>query len=285
MLQPGAHPRSIRFGVYEVDVRSRELRKQGIKLRIQEQPFQVLCMLLEKPGELVTREELRQKLWPSDTFVDFDHSLNTAINKLREALSDSAANPRYIETLARRGYRFVGPPPAAMDPEFPPAQDDAQPPGGSGDAGAESEEPGEPPLPAPPRIVVRTLFGLSQALYLGLYILALAELEQVYRLATYITAYARAVETAVLIVAGAGVPVRLYLLTAVAFDYGASGLKFHRIFPLVLALDFAWALTPYLLMHKMGTGLATAACAALLYLPFSERTLIRMGYGATRQAG
>ena len=88
---------------------SGELRKSGLRLRVQEQPFQVLLVLLERPSEVVTREELRQKLWPADTFVDFDHSLNTVINKLREALSDSAANPRFIETLARRGYRFLAP--------------------------------------------------------------------------------------------------------------------------------------------------------------------------------
>ena len=87
-----------RFGAYEADPGSGELRKSGVRLRVQEQPFQVLLVLLERPSEVVTREELRQKLWPADTFVDFDHSLNTVINKLREALSDSAANPRFIET-------------------------------------------------------------------------------------------------------------------------------------------------------------------------------------------
>src|ERR1700690_2391141 len=86
-----------RFGTYEVDPDSGELRKSGLRLRVQEQPFQVLLLLLERPSEVVTREELRQKLWPADTFVDFDHSLNTVINKLREALNDSAANPRFIE--------------------------------------------------------------------------------------------------------------------------------------------------------------------------------------------
>src|SRR5436305_1049914 len=96
-----------RFGVYEADLRSGELRKNGVRLKLQEQPFQVLAILLERPGDVVSREQLRQRLWPADTFVDFDHSLNTAINKLREALGDSASNPRFIETLARRGYRFL----------------------------------------------------------------------------------------------------------------------------------------------------------------------------------
>jgi TolB-like protein/DNA-binding winged helix-turn-helix (wHTH) protein/lipoprotein NlpI len=97
-----------RFGPYEVDFRAGELLKNNRRIRLQDQPLQVLAMLLEKPGEVVTREELRQKLWPGDTFVDFDHGLNNAINRLREALSDSAESPRYIETFPRRGYRFVG---------------------------------------------------------------------------------------------------------------------------------------------------------------------------------
>src|SRR5581483_4371092 len=101
--------RVFRFATFEADPVTGELRKSGIRIRLQEQPFQVLLMLLERPGELLTREELRQRLWPADTFVDFDHSLNTVVNKLREALGDSAANPRFIETLARRGYRFLAP--------------------------------------------------------------------------------------------------------------------------------------------------------------------------------
>ncbi len=100
---------TIRFGVYEVDVRAGELRKQGVKVKLQEQPLQVLQILLEKPGDMVTREELQQRIWPSDTFVDFDHGLYNAIRRLREALGDSAETPHYVETLARRGYRFVGP--------------------------------------------------------------------------------------------------------------------------------------------------------------------------------
>src|SRR5712671_4957271 len=99
----------LRFGVFEVDVRAGELRKQGVRVKLQEQPFQVLTVLLQCPGEVVTREELRNQNWPADTFVDFDNSLNTAINKLREALGDSAESPRFIETLPRRGYRFIAP--------------------------------------------------------------------------------------------------------------------------------------------------------------------------------
>jgi len=101
--------RVVRFGIFEVDLRSGELRKKGRKIKLQEQPFQVLAMLLERPGQVVTREELQQKLWPEGTFVDYEQGLNIAIKKLREALADSAEKPRFVETLARRGYRFVAP--------------------------------------------------------------------------------------------------------------------------------------------------------------------------------
>jgi TolB-like protein/DNA-binding winged helix-turn-helix (wHTH) protein/Tfp pilus assembly protein PilF len=100
-------PGTLRFGIYEVVLRSGELRKKGVRIKLQDQPFQVLKLLLERSGELVTREELRIQIWPADTFVDFDNGLNTCINKLREALGDSADSPRFIETLPRRGYRFI----------------------------------------------------------------------------------------------------------------------------------------------------------------------------------
>ena len=99
----------VRFGAFEADLRSGEVRKGGLKIRLQDQPFQVLAMLLERPGHLVTREELQKRLWPVDTFVDFDQGLGTAIRKLRDALGDSADNPQFIETLPKRGYRFIAP--------------------------------------------------------------------------------------------------------------------------------------------------------------------------------
>lgn len=98
-----------RFGIFEADVRTGELRRNGVKVKLQEQPFRLLTVLLEKPGEVVTRQELRTRLWPLDTFVDFDHSLNSAVKRLREALGDSADSPRFVETVARRGYRFLAP--------------------------------------------------------------------------------------------------------------------------------------------------------------------------------
>ncbi len=127
-----------RFGAFEVDPRAGELRKHGIRIKLQDQPLRVLSMLLERPGEVVTREELRQKLWPADTFVDFDHGLNSAINKLRDALSDSADAPRFIETLPRRGYRFTG----VVEPLGQPADAGAV-------AGESPQEPAAQPHAAP----------------------------------------------------------------------------------------------------------------------------------------
>jgi Tol biopolymer transport system component/DNA-binding winged helix-turn-helix (wHTH) protein len=99
----------IRFSVFEVNLKAGELRRNGFRLRLQEQPFQILASLLERPGDVVTREQLRARLWPEDTFVDFDHSLNAAVRRLRDALGDSAESPRFVETIARRGYRFIAP--------------------------------------------------------------------------------------------------------------------------------------------------------------------------------
>src|ERR1700730_6710536 len=97
-----------RFGRFELDVRSHELRKDGVRLRLQDQPFEVLVMLLEQPGEVLTRDELRRRLWPDGTFVDFEHGLNAAVKRLRAALGDNADRPRFVETLNRRGYRVIG---------------------------------------------------------------------------------------------------------------------------------------------------------------------------------
>src|SRR5215472_17729877 len=99
----------VRFGTFDADIQAGDLWRNGLKVRIQQLPFQVLAFLLERPGEVITREELQQRLWPADTFVDFEQGLNKAINKLREALGDDANNARFVETLPRRGYRFIAP--------------------------------------------------------------------------------------------------------------------------------------------------------------------------------
>ena len=127
MGSTGHHGHIRCFGIFEVDLEAGQLRKNGRRARLQEQPFRVLALMLEKPGRVVTREELQDKVWP-DTHVDFDHSLNTAINKIREALGDTAANPRFVETLPGRGYRFLAPVEGAVtqagrDVSVPPKED------------------------------------------------------------------------------------------------------------------------------------------------------------------
>lgn len=123
LFVPRASPPAdvIRFGFYEVHLRAGELYRAGRKIKLQVQPFQVLAILLEHPGEVVTRENLQRRLWPADTFVDFDHSLNTAVKKLRQALSDDKNKPRFIETLPKRGYRFIGTPAPGGPPAMPPS--------------------------------------------------------------------------------------------------------------------------------------------------------------------
>src|SRR6201987_1108027 len=108
MAEMQSRPRRVRFGAFEADVQTGELRKDGVKLKFSGHPFQVLAILLERPGDVVTREELQKRLWP-DTFVDVERNLNTAVNKIREVLGDSTETPRFIETLSRRGYRFIAP--------------------------------------------------------------------------------------------------------------------------------------------------------------------------------
>src|SRR5579863_5256587 len=109
MMSDSGQARRYRFGAFEADASTGELRRQGIRIKLHAQPFQVLLMLLERPGEVLSREEISRALWSEGTFVDYDHGVNSAVNRIREALGDVANNPRFVETLARRGYRFVAP--------------------------------------------------------------------------------------------------------------------------------------------------------------------------------
>jgi cholera toxin transcriptional activator len=254
--------------LFTADLDARELRKQERRLRVQEQPFAVLAFLLEHAGTIVTRDELRAHVWPADTFVDFDHSLNTAVNKLRETLGDSATGPRFIETVARRGYRFIA------DVEW-----------GESTSVRDSGLTGDrmnPDLELPPRRgVARLLFGLIQVMYLSFYLEALVHWQGVDRVSWSDSGSALILIT-VLVTAPAGIPVRFYLLSAVAFDYARFGEKFPKLFLGVFALDQLWAISPFLLLGQIGFGAAFAATAALLYVPFAERTLVRMAYGKGR---
>ena len=270
---PKTRPAIVRFGVFEADIEARELRKQGRRLRLQDQPFSLLIFLLERAGNVVTREELREKLWPADTFVDFDHSLNTAVNKIREVLGDSASSPRFVETVARRGYRFLG------EVQWQKEADAIAAPQKQPEISA---SPG-PDLPSAHRGMTRSLFGLIQVMFLIFYVEALLHWQGVDRV-SWRDAGSPLILIAVIITAGIGIPLRFYLLSGVAFDYPRLGEKFLKIFLAVLILDQLWAISPFLILDKIGFGAAFAATAALLYVPFAERTLVRMAYpGRTPQ--
>ncbi len=284
-----------RFGIYEAHLGTGELFKSGQKVRLQEQPFHVLVALLEGPGEVVTRDELQQKLWPSDTFVDFDHSLNTCINKLRDALGDTASNPRFIETLPRRGYRFIAPvqvvaavttaaetiPPMVeiarcATPEMTDVAEMAGPLQTIPTA-AVVEDARDNELPHASRSTSRMLFGLLQLMYLVFYAAALWRLEEIgERADTQWNVPGGLLMALVLVTGVVGIPLRLYTLNATLFDYPKLGRNFQRLFLLVLPLDVLWALSPFLLIQHIGLGLAFASCAALLYSPFAQRVLAQM---------
>jgi len=276
---PPNPPREIfRFGIYEADAVSGELRKSGLRVRLQDQSFQVLLLLLQRPGELVSRDELHQQLWPADTFVDFDHGLNTVINKLREALGDSASNPRFVETLARRGYRFLAPVERVHSSnQSTNARSAGSPaPQRSGSASVSVLTRAEDVPSVRPRYV-RLLFLLIQLMYLSFYILALARLTRIQEVLESAIGYRLWVTILVVLSALIGLPIRLYLISAVIFGVAGLQQKFARLFLPTLFLDELWAIAPFLLAPQIGFGLALAATAALIYVPFAQRTLLLMG--------
>ena len=287
--------RRYRFGTFEANVATGELRRNGLRVKLNAQPFQMLCLLLERPGELLTREEISRKLWPDGTFVDYEHGVNSAVNRIREALGDTAGNPRFVETLARRGYRFVAPveritsgedrsQPVA---EFPsPAATEQtvvrrQPTRIAAEPGSKFRfqilaTPEE--LPKVSHRVVTTLFILLQIMYLGFYVGALANLAEIEELFSPLP---RATEAFVVLIVTAAmlIPVRLFVITATLFHAPGARGKFLKLWPFLLAFDELWALAPFLLLHHINFGLALACMTPLVYSPFAQRSLMLMGAG------
>jgi DNA-binding winged helix-turn-helix (wHTH) protein len=273
--------RVFRFGAYELDAGTGELRKDGkTRPRLQGQPLEILLHLLDHPSEVVTREELRERLWPADTFVDYDHSLNTAVNKLREALNDSADNPRFIQTIPRRGYRFVAPVekiagnPALEKTEEPRNRSAAQAINNEARTSMLSDPRELPPASRP---VVRFLFSLIQIMYFCFYVISLASVHRVDAFLSRELQHPTWVFIPLLVTASVGIPIRLYLLSAALFGYSGLTSRFLKLFPGLFVLDELWALAPFLAIDQIGSGLALAATAALLYVPFSQRSLLLMG--------
>ena len=283
-----------RFGVFEVDAATGELRRQGLRVKLNTQPFQVLLMLLDRPGQLLTREEISRELWPDGTFVDYEHGVNSAINRIREALGDAAASPRFLETLARRGYRFIAP---VERVDY-----------GKGFASGESQSlsVSESPAPSPaddqpssdspssrPRIqilatpeelpkvsyrVAQSLFILFQLMYLGFYVGALANLAEIEDLFSPLP-NADVVYRVLIVTAAILIPVRAFVLSAALFHAPGFREKFLKIWPFLLLFDVLWSLSPFLLLHHINFGLALACTTLLLYSPFAQRSLVLMGAG------
>jgi cholera toxin transcriptional activator len=277
-------PRRYRFGAFEMDAVAGELRRQGIRIKLNAQPFQVLLMLMERPGQLLTREEISKELWPDGTFVDYEHGVNSAVNRIREALGDTAASPRFVETLARRGYRFVAPV-ERIGQEPGPATSKIE----RADAVEEQIDSPETEtklrilataqdLPKASHAVVRNLFLLLQLMYLGFYIGALTNLAEIEDLFTPLPK-AVLVLNLLIVTAAILIPVRAFVLCAVLFRAPGIRQKFLKIWPFLLILDELWALSPFLLLHHINFGLALACTTLLVYSPFAQRSLVLMGAG------
>lgn len=285
--------RRYRFGLFEADCATGELRRQGIRIKINAQPFQVLCLLLDHPGELLTRDQIAAHLWPEGTFVDYDHGVNSAINRIREALGDSASNPRFVETLARRGYRFVAPVEiidataetaariereavvAAAEPTAVAntAVDDLDIPVNSTILASPDE------LPRTSPVLALTLFVSLQLMYLAIYIGALANLGEIDNLLSSVPgdsiSFPLLIVTAALLI-----PARAFVVSAFLFQAPRARQQFLRMWPFLAPADVLWALSPFLLLHHIGFGLALACVALLVYSPFAQRSLVLMGAGA-----
>ena len=282
-----------RFGLFEADSATAELRRQGVRVKLNAQPFQVLCLLLDRPGELLTREEIARELWPDGTFVDFEHGVNSAVNRIREALGDNAGNPRFVETLARRGYRFVAPVeriglvvthnPPAPEPSFPMPIEAA-----SSSTQSDFTQPDPGPfsgllasphdLPTTSYPLVQTLFLLLQLMYLAFYVGALAnlvEIEDLFAAVPNVTL----IMIVMIVTAAILIPVRAFVICMILFHAPRAREKFLKLWRLLLPLDEVWALAPFLLLHHINFGLALSCTALLVFGPFVQRSLVLMGAG------
>ena len=285
--------RRYRFGAFEADAATGELRRQGILIRLAAQPFQVLLMLLERPGQLLSREEISHELWPDGTFVDYEHGVNSAVNRIREALGDSAGNSRFVQTLARRGYRFVAPVEQIIPGENQPTETTASEvlaareqqekelvatsaPSENGLFGRILATPEDFPKVSYP--VVQTLFVLMQLMYLGFYVGALANLAEINNLMAPLPKASQAM-TVLIVTAAILIPVRAFVLFAVLLHAPRVREKILKLWPFLLAFDVLWSLSPFLLLHHISFGLALACTTLLVYSPFAQRSLVLMGAG------
>jgi len=257
----------IQFDVFEFDLITRKLLKNGQPVRLQAQPARVLGLLASRPGELITRAEIQKELWPDGRFVEFEHAINTVIKKIREALGDDSNNPRFLETLPKLGYRFIAPL-AVIAPTPAPSE-----------RVSETITINNDDFSIPYPRLSRFLFLAIQAGYLVIYCSALYyvnELDHALTAAGFVPVSWTL--PALLVLAMCGIAVRLYLLTSVGWRHPAAGAKFSTLFPFILVLDALWAASPLLVVDALGSGVALAGVAGLAYLPFAQRTLIQSVY-------
>lgn len=289
--------RRYRFGIFEADASTGELRRQGVRVRLNAQPFQVLLLLLDRPGRLLSRDEISRQLWPDGTFVDEDHGVHSAVNRIREALGDTAAAPRFIETLARRGYRFIAPvevfdretghplgssfspevnnsisTPAVSSPIEEAVAMDAAP-------SRFLASPDELPRLSWP--VTQTFFILLQFMYLGFYVGTLANLGEIEDLLSPLH-HATIIFYLIIVTAALLIPVRVFILTAALLHAPRFRGKFLLLWLALLPFDEVWALSPFLLLHHIDFGLALACTALLAGSPFAQRSLVLMGAAGAR---
>jgi DNA-binding winged helix-turn-helix (wHTH) protein len=247
---------------------------------------------LDRPGQLLTREEICRELWPEGTFVDYEHGVNSAVNRIREALGDTAANPRFVETLARRGYRFVAPveriEPEPVQPSEEPATEPAEeatspfveePAVGIEPTFGNSFLASPRELPEAPYRLVQTLFVGLQLMYLAFYFGALANLAEIDDLFSPLPSSLHALNV-LIVTAAILIPARAFVLSAVLFHAPGARGKFLKLWPFLLLLDELWSLAPFLLLHHINFGLALACCTLLVYSPFAQRSLVLMGAGS-----
>ncbi len=300
MSQPD-QPDRLRFDSFELNLRTGELRKDGRLIKLQDQPIKLLILLASRAGALVTRAEIEKALWNDGEFVEFEHGINTAMRKIRDALGDEREQPRYIETLPRKGYRFLVPVEAvgttsSQDPS--PAAPNNVVRERSVEAAqiplpvieSESFSPAAPSAPAVaevefslPRARARILFLVIQTGYLAMYCAALYKMDALEEtLGRVLLVSLGLAEPLAIGTAMCGIAVRLYLITSVGLDHPAAGPKFLRLFPILFLLDTLWAVSPLLLSRKIGYGLALGSVAALAYLPFSQRTLMLSIYRGSK---
>ena len=294
-MDQNEQPEHLRFDSFELDLETGELSKNGRRLRLQDQPAKLLVLLARRAGKLVTRAEIREELWGEDQFVEFDHAINTAVKKIRTALDDDVEDPRLLETLPRKGYRFIG----SVEHVSPNALADTGP---SVDpvAGEQIEDPpGAVSKLGPPLTlmgsgeaetallsagVARALFLVIQVGYLVLYCSTLYYIERLGGIFSefFEVTVPNQILSLIVITAMCGIAVRLYLVSSVGLAHPNAGRQFQRLFPALLFLDSLWAASPLLAGLSIGIGLALAATAGLAYLPFSQRTLIRNIYSTLR---